>query len=91
MSDESDGRTPPDGSLVVAATVDGPARRPATLDEAFELAEKTLHGLSMYYATALDGPAVKLAEVEKILRELESEIRRLVSSTRESEDETSRS
>jgi len=83
MSDESDGRTPPNGVSVVVPTPEAPVRRPATLDEAFELAGKDLHGLLMHYATGLDGPAIKLSEVETIMRELESDVRRLVLASRE--------
>jgi hypothetical protein len=82
MGDE-DGWTQPDGSSVVVSTPEAPVRRPATLDEAFELAGKTLHSLSMHYATGLDGPAIKLLEVETIMRELESDVRRLVLASRE--------
>jgi hypothetical protein len=85
VSNESDGRTPPEGSSIVAATAETTLRRPATLDEAFESASKVLHGLSMHYATGLDGPAVKLLEVETIFRELESDVRRLVLAAQEQE------
>lgn len=78
MSDERDDRPGAEVSPVVVPTTEAPVRRPASLDEAFEAASTSLHGLSMHYSTGLDGPAVKLSEVEEIMRELESEVRRLV-------------
>jgi hypothetical protein len=52
-------------------------RRPATLDDAFKAMWDGLYGQPMHYATAADGPAVLLADLERILRGMESDVRRL--------------